>query len=80
MRAHTPQQYTAAAQALAEVCPPMSAMTLLLAKPAADAAAARDLLGQMVGCLRDLDLAQGGGHTRAADVLTLYASTQVRSM
>jgi hypothetical protein len=56
----------------------MSAIASLLARPAADADAARALLAQLVVHLRELDVAQGGGHTRTADVLALYAATQVR--
>lgn len=79
INARTPEQYTAAGEALSAVSAPLSAMAKLLAQPAADAAAARALLAQLVVHLRELDVAQGGGHTRAADVLALYAATQVRA-
>jgi hypothetical protein len=75
--AHSPQQYTAVGEALSAVCGPLAAIATLLGQPAADADSARALLGQVVGHLRELDVAQGGGHTRAADVLALYAATQV---
>lgn len=75
--ARTPEQYTAVGQALASVSAPLAAMSTLLAQPAADPAAARALLAQLVVHLRELDVSQGGGHTRTADVLALYAATQV---
>ncbi len=31
----------------------------------------------VVGVLRDFDVELGGGHTAAADILTLYANTTV---
>lgn len=80
VNAVTPQHFSAASQALSGVCPPLSAAAALLSSPAADAAAARGLLVQLVGLIRQLDLAQGGGHTRAADVLQLYAATQVHGV
>jgi hypothetical protein len=38
---------------------------------------ARDKLMSVVGVLRDFDVELGGGHTAAADILTLYANTTV---
>lgn len=38
---------------------------------------AREKLLELVGLVRELDLEMGGGHTCAADILTLYAHTSV---
>lgn len=57
----------------------LAAIMRLLSEPVDSAAAARAALSKMVGLLRQLDVAAGGGHTRCADMLQLYANTQVRA-
>lgn len=51
-------------------------LALLVMQPAADAAEARARLMDLANKVRALDVACGGGHTAAADILVLYAFTQ----
>ena len=51
-------------------------VAVLVTQPAADAAEARSRLMALAEKMRALDVALGGGHTAAADMLLLFASTQ----
>ncbi len=51
-------------------------LALLVLQPAADAAEGRARLMALAEKVRALDVACGGGHTAAADMLLLYASSQ----
>jgi hypothetical protein len=51
-------------------------LALLVLEPAADAAEGRARLMALADKMRALDVACGGGHTAAADMLLLYASSQ----
>jgi hypothetical protein len=50
-------------------------LALLVVKPAANAADSRAMLMELADKVRAIDIAAGGGHTAAADMLLLYACT-----
>jgi hypothetical protein len=77
MYAHTNDELTGAAGVLQYKYPLLSALLSQIAQPVSDAAAARAGLLRVVQQLRDIDVAMGGGHTRACDVLHMHALTKV---
>lgn len=76
--ASSPDEYKAAAQHLQYSYPLLATLLTQLAQTVTRADAARTELQRVVTQLRDIDIVVGGGHTRAADVLQLYAATQVQ--
>lgn len=75
--ASTAEEYQTVAQHLQYSYPLLAAVLTQLGKTVTGATAAREELQRVVTQLRDIDIVMAGGHTRAADVLQLYASTQV---
>lgn len=80
MAAATPYDFERVAEQLQASQPLLAALLATLGQEVEGAAAARQVLMHVVSRLREMDVALGGGHTRAADVLQLYASTQVRML
>jgi hypothetical protein len=77
LAAETAYDFERVAEQLQQSQPMLAALLAQLGQDAEGAAAARQALQHVVSRLRQMDVAMGGGHTRAADILQLYAATQV---
>jgi hypothetical protein len=77
MAANTAYDFERVAEQLQHSQPMLAALLAQLGQDVEGAAAARQALTHVVSRLREMDVAMGGGHTRAADILQLYAATQV---
>jgi hypothetical protein len=77
MAANTSYDFERVAEQLQHSQPMLAALLAQLGQDVEGAAAARQALTHVVSRLRQMDVALGGGHTRAADILQLYAATQV---
>jgi hypothetical protein len=77
LAANTPYDFERVAEQLQHSQPMLAALLAQLGQEVEGAAAARQALQHVVSRLREMDVALGGGLTRAADVLQLYAATQV---
>lgn len=75
--ANTAYDFEQAAAQLQYGQPLLAAVLAQLGHNVDGSEAARQSLRHLVTRLRELDVAVGGGHTRTADVLQLYAATEV---